>query len=77
MTAREIIKANIEYRCDDRVGMVFTNEAGRMNDFIGVGANYPTDHLPHWEDDKYLQVIDEYGGRPVMNQHATLLYAKT
>ncbi|MBT4496985.1 MAG: alginate lyase family protein [Gemmatimonadetes bacterium] len=30
----------------------------------------------HWRDDRYLQVIDRYGGRPVKKSHATLLYAK-
>ena len=29
----------------------------------------------HWRDEAYLRVIDQYGGRPVVNQHASLLYA--
>lgn len=28
-----------------------------------------------WNDASYLQVIDQYGGRPVIGNHATLLYA--
>jgi len=30
----------------------------------------------HWGDGHYLQAINQYGGRPVTNNHATLLYAK-
>ena len=28
-----------------------------------------------WRDPRYLQVIDTWGGRPVVGGHATLLYA--
>jgi hypothetical protein len=36
MTPREIILANIECRCDDRIGMNF--DGGRMNDLTGAGV---------------------------------------
>ena len=37
MTPREIILANIEYRCDGRSGMNFNG--GRLNDFSGAGVD--------------------------------------
>lgn len=36
MTPREIILANIECRCDDRIGLHFSG--GRANDFAGAGC---------------------------------------
>ena len=36
MTPRDIIKANIECRCDDRIGFDF--DGGRRNDFAGAGV---------------------------------------
>ena len=36
MTPREIILANIEYRCDERIGMNF--DGARLNDLTGAGV---------------------------------------
>jgi len=39
MTPREIILANIECRCEDRIGMNFSGEK-RLNDFAGAGIQH-------------------------------------
>ncbi len=41
----------------------------------GVPALFEMAHNK-WQDDAYLQVIETYGGRPVTNLHATLLFGK-
>jgi len=37
MTSKEIIRQNIEYNCDERIGFNFTQE-GWLNDFISAGV---------------------------------------
>jgi uroporphyrinogen decarboxylase len=39
MTSKEIIKQNIEYNCDERIGFSFSTE-GWMNDFDGAGIEH-------------------------------------
>ncbi len=39
MTPREVIIANIEFRCDDRIGLNFSGDT-RVNDFAGCGVQH-------------------------------------
>jgi hypothetical protein len=39
LTPREVIRQNIEYRCEGRIGFNFTGE--RRNDFAGCGIGHP------------------------------------
>ena len=58
MTPREIILANIEYRCDDRIGLNFGG--GRHNDFVGTGwqAKIPT---KRWVEGDFEYYTDMWG----------------
>lgn len=47
MTPREIVKANIEFRCDERVGFNFSD--GRLNDFAGAGVQHKIE-TRRWEE---------------------------
>ena len=59
MTPRDIIVANIENRCDDRIGLNFGG-AGRRNDFVGAGCAYsaPT---RKWEEGDLEYSTDMWG----------------
>jgi len=59
MTPREIIIANIEFSCDERIGFNFSQE-GRLNDFVGTGVSYPFEPQ-RWEDEKFDYYTDVWG----------------
>ena len=60
MNAKEIVKANIEFACDDRIGFRFSETAGRMNDFRGAGYRYP-ESQPQAEDETFEYSLDMWG----------------
>jgi len=60
MTPREIIIANIECRCDGRIGFNFTGVEGRRNDFTGAGCDYKAD-LRKWEEGDIEYSTDIWG----------------
>ena len=58
MTSREIIKANIECICDDRIGFNF--DGGRLNDFNAAGVALPFQEKK-WEKGIYEFSTDVWG----------------
>jgi len=58
-TSRDIIRANIEYRCDDRIGYNFDG-GERLNDFSATGVSRPFQEKK-WEEGNYEFSIDEWG----------------
>jgi putative transposon-encoded protein len=58
MTPRDIIVANIEFLCDDRIGFHFGG--GRRNDFVGAGCRHqiPT---KTWTEGDYEYYTDIWG----------------
>lgn len=59
-SAREIILANIECRCDGRIGLNFTGE--RRNDFRGVPRHKPPAWQPRrWVEDGFEYYTDIWG----------------
>lgn len=58
MTSREIIKANIECRCDGRIGFNF--DGGRLNDLSGAGIAHPFQPRK-WEEGQYEFSTDVWG----------------
>lgn len=59
MTPREIVLANIAFRCEGRIGLNFTGE-GRINDFAGAG---PKHHIETktWEEGEVEFSTDIWG----------------
>lgn len=60
MTSREIIIKNIEYECDDRIGLNFTNGENRINDFSSAGCDHNIE-TKRWEDDNFEYYTDIWG----------------
>ena len=58
MTSREIIRANIECRCDERIGFNF--DGGRRDDFAGAGVSRPF-QPKKWVEDGCEFSTDEWG----------------
>lgn len=58
MTPREIILANIEFRCDDRIGFHF--DGGRRNDFVGAGCRHQL-ATKTWVEGEYEYSTDIWG----------------
>jgi len=59
MTSRETIVANIECRCDGRIGYNFSG-GDRLNDVTGTGIEHP--FVPQkWEDGQYAFETDAWG----------------
>jgi uroporphyrinogen decarboxylase len=56
MTPREIILANIECQCDDRIGLHFSG--GRANDFVGGGCAHtiPTERWVEGDTEYYTDI---------------------
>ena len=59
MKPRDIIKANIEFQCDDRIGMNFSSE-GRIDDFCGVGMKQPFEPK-RWTEGRMEYYYDLFG----------------
>jgi len=59
MDPRDIIIANIECRCDERIGLHFGGE-DRLNDFTGAGCEITFD-AEHREDEKFEYYKDLWG----------------
>lgn len=61
MTRREIVISNIECRADGGpIGLSFTNEEGRLNDFVGAGVRHNIE-IREWERDGFLYYTDIWG----------------
>ncbi len=60
MTPREIILANIEFACDDRIGLNFTGGENRINDFTGAGCNHDLE-TKRWEEGDFEFSTDIWG----------------
>jgi len=60
MTSREIIVANIEYRCDERIGFNFAKVPGRMNDFASVGCEHGIE-TRRWREGPFEFYTDIWG----------------
>lgn len=60
MTPREIILANIEFNCDERIGFNFVIESDRRNDFTGAGIAHGI-KTEKWEDEKFEYSTDIWG----------------
>ncbi|MCP4645655.1 MAG: hypothetical protein GY851_34740 [bacterium] len=58
MTPRDVIIANIEYACDDRIGLNFSG--GRLNDFTGAGCDHGIE-IDVWEEGEYEFSTDIWG----------------
>lgn len=58
MRARDIIIANIEYRCEDRIGFQFSD--GRLNDFIAIGCDHGIS-TEKWEEGDVEYYTDIWG----------------
>lgn len=58
LTPREIIRQNIECRCEERIGMEFDRE--RRNDIAWTGINLPA-HSPGWVDGTMEYYLDDWG----------------
>jgi uroporphyrinogen decarboxylase len=60
LSSREAIVQNIECRCAERIGFVFTGNAERRNDFLQVGMEHP--FRPEvWQEGKYEFKTDIWG----------------
>jgi len=60
VTPREIIVANIEFRCEDRIGLNFWNGEARINDFAWTGCDYSGD-TKTWEEGDVVYSTDMWG----------------
>jgi len=58
MTPREIILANIEFQCDNRIGFHF--DGGRRNDFVGAGCRHQL-ATKTWVEGEYEYSTDIWG----------------
>jgi uroporphyrinogen decarboxylase len=59
MTRREIIKANMEYRCEGRIGFNFS-DGGRLDDITGAGIQHGFQPR-RWETERFEHWIDLWG----------------
>ncbi len=59
-TPREIVRANIEFACDDRIAFNFTGD--RRNDFVGGGIKHNIT-TEQWEDDRFDYYTDIWGNK--------------
>ncbi|NLB56253.1 MAG: hypothetical protein GX811_10920 [Lentisphaerae bacterium] len=60
MTSKDIIKANIGFSCEERIGFCFDPQVGRYNDFKHLGYNNPV-KTERWEDDNFQYYTDIWG----------------
>lgn len=60
MSPREIILANIEFRCDDRIGFNYTNGDGRLDDFCWAWSEHGVE-TERWERDGFEYYTDTWG----------------
>jgi uroporphyrinogen decarboxylase len=60
MTSREIVIANIEYRCDERIGFNFARVPGRRNDFVSVGCRHGIE-TKRWTEGRFEFYTDIWG----------------
>ncbi|MCI0513183.1 hypothetical protein L0128_08235 [candidate division KSB1 bacterium] len=60
MIPREIIRANIEFGCEDRIGLNFTNGTNRINDFTGAGCEHQI-QIRRWEEGELEYYTDIWG----------------
>ena len=58
MTPREVILANIECRCEGRIGLAFGN--GRINDFTGAGCDHGIE-IKRWIENDVEYSTDIWG----------------
>ena len=58
MTPREVITANIECRCEGRIGLAFGN--GRINDFTGAGCDHGIE-TKRWVENDVEYYTDIWG----------------
>jgi hypothetical protein len=59
MTPREIIRANIECRADERIGLNFGGD-DRINDMSGAGLTHER-RLETWEEGQFVYSVDMWG----------------
>ena len=60
MTPREIISSNIAFECDDRIGLNFTGDAQRVNDFTGASCEHNIE-IKRWEEGRFEYYTDIWG----------------
>jgi uroporphyrinogen decarboxylase len=58
MTPREVLTANIECRCEGRIGFNFGGD--RLNDIVDCGNSYQFD-AKKWQDDRFEYHTDMWG----------------
>lgn len=62
MTSKEIIKANIEFKCDERIGFNFDDNKGRKNDIVEINPWNECDIVTHkWHEGEIEYYTDLWG----------------
>ena len=60
MTPKEVIIANIECHCTDRIGLSFSGGESRRNDFTGAGCAHGIE-IRRWEEGEFEYYSDIWG----------------